>query len=261
IYIGGQQVARGYLNRPELTGEKFMANPFSARPDARLYRTGDLARWRADGGIEYLGRNDFQVKIRGFRIELGEIEAKLYACDAISEALVLAKEGVNGEKQIIAYYVPADGAEISPAQIKQQLAHSLADYMLPAAYVKLDSMPLTSNGKIDRRSLPLPDESHFIRSAFEAPQGKIEFALSKIWQRLLDLEKIGRHDNFFEIGGHSLLAAKLMNSIKQEFNLPVPLKMIFEHPTVAELALVIETLQRHGTADMELSPEMEEGEL
>ncbi|WP_340614296.1 AMP-binding enzyme [Xenorhabdus thailandensis] len=153
------RVARGYLNRPELTAERFLADPFSATPNARMYKTGDLGRWLPDGNIEYLGRNDFQVKLRGFRIELGEIETKLTQCGGVREAVVIAREDETNQKRLIAYLLPKEGAELVPAELRQQLAQHLADHMLPSAFVTLDAFPLTSNGKLDRQALPAPDLS------------------------------------------------------------------------------------------------------
>ncbi|HET8706854.1 MAG TPA: phosphopantetheine-binding protein, partial [Pseudomonadales bacterium] len=261
IYIGGQQLARGYLNRAELTAEKFIPNPFSSNPASRLYRTGDLAKWRISGEIEYLGRNDFQVKIRGFRIELGEIESKLLNCNAVLEAVVVAREE-GGDKHLVAYYVEEAGANLKRQDLKQKLANELADYMVPSIYVKLESMPITANGKLDRRALPIPSDLDFVKAEFMPPEGEIEIALALIWQRLLNVELIGRSDNFFEIGGHSLLAAKLMNAIKQQFNLVMPLRLIFEHPTIAEFAQVMSTLIRHTSDEVgESEMEMEQGDL
>jgi len=261
LHIAGPQVARGYLNRPDLNQQKFQPDPFFGGGHDRLYKTGDLARWRDDGVIEYLGRNDFQVKIRGFRIELGEIEARLLACAGISEAVVVALDDVRGEKQLVAYYVQRSNQDISGQLLKRTLAHNLADYMIPSAFVRLNSMPLNANGKLDRKSLPLPTGKDFVRAIYMPAQNKTESALAAIWQRLLDLPQISRNDNFFEIGGHSLLAARLMNAVKQEFNLPLPLKLVFEHPTVAEMADAIDTLLLHYQPLDPTSAEFEQGDL
>ncbi|WP_032623333.1 AMP-binding enzyme, partial [Pseudomonas syringae] len=195
LHIGGAGVARGYLNRDDLTAERFLSDPFSKDPNARMYKTGDLGRWLADGNIEYLGRNDDQIKIRGFRIELGEIEAKLAAHGAVHDAVVMAREDVPGDKRLVAYFT-AD-AEVSLDVLREHLRDQLPDYMVPAAYVRLDSLPLTPNGKLDRKALPAPDQSSVISHGYEAPIGAIEIAIADIWQDLLGLDQVGRHDHFF----------------------------------------------------------------
>ncbi|OKP02811.1 Amino acid adenylation [Xenorhabdus thuongxuanensis] len=238
IYIGGTGVARGYLNRPELTAERFVPNPFSTTPNARMYKTGDLGRWLPDGNIEYLGRNDFQVKLRGFRIELGEIEAKLIQCDGVREAVVMSREDEPGQKRLVAYLLPLEGVALVPAELRQQLAQHLADYMLPSAFVTLATFPLTPNGKLDRQALPAPDLSAFVTHSYESPIGKAETALAQIWQDLLGLERISRHDHFFELGGHSLLAVQLLNHMREQ-NMQVSLTTLFAHPTLCDLALAV----------------------
>ncbi|PHM60991.1 Amino acid adenylation [Xenorhabdus ishibashii] len=236
IYIAGAGVARGYLNRPELTAERFLADPFSSEPDARMYKTGDLGRWLPDGNIEYLGRNDFQVKLRGFRIELGEIESRLSQCDGVREAVVIAREDETGQKQLIAYLRPEEGVELVPADLRQQLAQHLADYMLPSAFVTLEAFPLTPNGKLDRQALPAPDLSAIVTRGYEAPVGETEIALAQIWQDLLGLEQVGRHDHFFELGGHSLLAVQLTARVRQLLARELPLQQLFEQPVLTQLA-------------------------
>ncbi|WP_340614285.1 amino acid adenylation domain-containing protein [Xenorhabdus thailandensis] len=238
IYIAGAGVARGYLNRPELTAERFLTDPFVSQPGARMYKTGDLGRWLPDGNIEYLGRNDFQVKLRGFRIELGEIEAKLTQCDGVREAAVIAREDEPGQKRLVAYLLPQEGSELLPVELRQQLAQYLADYMLPSAFVTLDTFPLTPNGKLDRQALPVPDQSAFAVRGYESPIDKTEITLAKIWQDLLGLERISRHDHFFELGGHSLLAVQLLNHMREQ-NMQVSLATLFAHPTLCDLALTI----------------------
>ncbi|WP_187652313.1 amino acid adenylation domain-containing protein, partial [Xenorhabdus sp. TS4] len=215
IYIAGAGIARGYLNRPELTAERFLVDPFSPNPDDRMYKTGDLGRWRPDGNIDYLGRNDFQVKLRGFRIELGEIETQLMQCHGVREAVVIAREDEPGQKRLVAYLRPQAGAKLVPAELRQQLARHLADYMLPTAFVMLETFPLTPNGKLNRQALPAPDDSAVVTRSYEAPIGDIETALAQIWQDLLGLARVGRHDHFFELGGHSLLAVQLVARIRQ----------------------------------------------
>ncbi|WP_230166756.1 non-ribosomal peptide synthetase, partial [Pseudomonas mediterranea] len=238
MYVGGAGVSRGYLNRDELTAERFLKNPFSDEPNARMYKTGDLGRWLADGSIEYLGRNDDQVKIRGFRIELGEIEAALAACEGVSEAVVIAREDEPGDKRLVAYVIAEEGAQPSAADLRVQLLEGLADYMVPSAFVMLEAFPLTTNGKLDRKALPVPDLSSVITHAYEAPQGEVEVAIAGIWQDLLSLERIGRHDNFFELGGHSLLAVKLIERMRQ-VDLSADVRVLFGQPTLAALAAAV----------------------
>ncbi|XSS66377.1 non-ribosomal peptide synthase/polyketide synthase [Pseudomonas sp. B11] len=238
LYVGGAGVARGYLNRPELNAERFIADPFSGRADARLYKTGDLGRWLPDGSIDYLGRNDDQVKIRGFRIELGEIEAHLAACDGVRDAVVIAREDQPGNKRLVAYVIAADGAELVAADLRQQLLVSLADYMVPSAFVMLERLPLTTNGKLDRKALPAPDGDALARREYECPEGEVEQTLAALWQELLGVERVGRHDNFFELGGHSLLAVKLIERMRQ-LELSADVRVLFGQPTLAALAAAV----------------------
>ncbi|MFC5491454.1 AMP-binding enzyme, partial [Dokdonella soli] len=182
-YIGGAGVARGYLNRPELTAERFVRDPYSADAQARMYKTGDLGRWLPDGNIEFLGRNDFQVKIRGFRIELGEIEARLMECAGVREAAVLAREE-GGDKRLVAYYVAADDT-VDAQRLREHVSSHLPEYMVPAAYVRMDVLPLTRNGKLDRQALPAPESDAYVTRGYEAPQGEIETTLARIWSELL----------------------------------------------------------------------------
>uniref|UniRef100_UPI001145E1F9 amino acid adenylation domain-containing protein n=1 Tax=Xenorhabdus kozodoii TaxID=351676 RepID=UPI001145E1F9 len=236
IYIGGAGVARGYLNRPELTAERFLADPFTAEPGARMYKTGDLGRWLPDGNIDYLGRNDFQVKLRGFRIELGEIETRLTQCDGVREAVVIAREDEPNQKRLVAYLRPEDGVELVPAALREQLSQHLADYMLPSAFVTLETFPLTPNGKLDRKALPAPDLSAVAARRYEAPVGETEIALAQIWQELLGLEQVGRHDHFFELGGHSLLATQLAARVRQLLARELSLPQLFDQPILMPLA-------------------------
>ncbi|OLF53509.1 non-ribosomal peptide synthetase [Pseudomonas chlororaphis] len=237
LYVGGAGVARGYLNREQLNAERFIRDPF--REDGqRLYKTGDLARWNAAGDLEYLGRNDDQVKIRGFRIELGEIEARLAACAGVREALVIAREDEPGERRLVAYLIAAEGLELDAAALRDQLLLSLADYMLPSAFVQLDAWPLTTNGKLDRKALPAPDSAALARREFEAPRGAVESRIAAIWQELLKVERVGRHDNFFELGGHSLLAVKLIERMRQ-VELGADVRVLFGQPTLAALAAAV----------------------
>ncbi|MEC5620018.1 amino acid adenylation domain-containing protein, partial [Serratia nevei] len=233
LYIGGVQVARGYLNRPELTAERFLSDPFA--PGGRMYRTGDVARYLANGDIEYLGRNDQQVKIRGFRIECGEIEAVLATHPAVREAVVDAR-AVGDDKRLVAWVVPAaDVAEETLAgALRQHVSAALPDYMVPSAWVVVAALPLSPNGKLDRRALPEPQGAQS-QAAYEAPQGEHETLLAGIWRELLNVEQVGRHDNFFELGGHSLLAVRLTNRL-QQVEWQLPLQTLFANPTLLALA-------------------------
>ncbi|MDX7998149.1 amino acid adenylation domain-containing protein [Xenorhabdus sp. Reich] len=247
IHIAGTGVARGYLNRPDLTAEKFVANPFSQQPDARMYKTGDLGRWLPDGTIEYLGRNDFQVKIRGFRIELGEIEAQLLACSGVREALVVAREEDGGDKRLVAYVIPQPDTTPDTApdanNLREQLSIHLASYMIPNAFVMLESFPLTASGKVDRKALPAPDRAAIASREYEAPDGEIEQQIAIILQTLLGLEQVGRHDSFFDLGGNSLSIIQLMARLRDEFRLEVSITDIFAHSTLIELAELIASRQ------------------
>ena len=243
LCIGGAGVARGYLNRPELTAEKFLPDPFSAVPGARMYKTGDLARYRPDGNIEFLGRADDQVKLRGFRIELGEIEAALGQHPAVRETAVLAREDASGEQRLVAYVV---GNFVSD-ELRRFLKTKLPEYMVPAVFVRLDALPLMPNGKIDRRALPAPDRLRpELEKAFAPPRGPTEELLAEIWAQLLDIERVGIHDNFFDLGGHSLLATQLMSRVRESFQVEIPLRRLFEGPTVAGLAECIEAARQAG---------------
>ncbi|TNB90869.1 amino acid adenylation domain-containing protein [Pseudomonas jessenii] len=228
LYVGGAGVARGYLNRAELSAERFLRDPFSAEPGARLYRTGDLARWRADGNLEYLGRNDDQVKIRGIRIEPGEIESALASHPAVREAVVLVRDG-----QLLAWFTEQAPLDIN--ELHAQLKTRLSSAMLPSAYVRLTALPLTANGKVDRKALPAPGPDDLIRREYEAPQGEVEIALAQIWAEVLQVERVGRHDHFFELGGHSLLAVILIERMRQ-LDLSSDVRVLFSQPTLAALA-------------------------
>ncbi|MFN5568911.1 MAG: non-ribosomal peptide synthetase, partial [Bradyrhizobium sp.] len=237
LYIGGAGVARGYLNRPELTAERFVEDRFSGEAGARLYRTGDLGRWLGDGTIAYLGRNDFQVKIRGFRIELGEIEARLSEHAGVRDVAVIAREDGPGDKRLVAYYV--SDVAIVAEELRGHLAARLPDYMVPPAYVHLERLPLTPNGKLDRKALPAPEGAAFAVQAYEPPQGKIEEELARIWEELLGVERVGRHDNFFALGGHSLLVVSLAERIDRQFDLRIGLAAVFSNERLHQLAELI----------------------
>jgi amino acid adenylation domain-containing protein len=247
IHICGVQVARGYLNRPDLTAEKFIPNPFG-EPGSRMYKTGDLARYLPNGNIEFLGRIDHQVKIRGFRIELGEVEAVLQRCEGVREALVLAREDEPGDKRLVAYVVPMAGA-LAVAELRSQLSTFLPDYMVPAAWVFLDALPLSPNGKIDRKALPVPELSRdSLAVDYVAPRNSTEELLAGIWAEVLKVERIGAHDNFFALGGHSLLATQVVSRIRTALKTDLPLRMLFEAPSLAALAERISALRNSGHA-------------
>ncbi|MEX5511782.1 amino acid adenylation domain-containing protein [Pseudomonas paralactis] len=233
LYIGGAGVAKGYLNQPQLSAQKFVPNPFG---DGHLYRSGDLACWRADGNLLYQGRNDLQVKIRGFRIEPREIEACLGTCAGIRDVVVLVREDEPGDKRLVAYYT-AD-ATLDIASLRAHLLGQLPDYMVPSAYVRLAQLPLTANGKLDRKGLPAPDQNALLSRGYEAPQGEVETLLAQIWQDVLKLERVGRHDHFFELGGHSLLAVSLIERMRQ-VGLSADVRVLFSQPSLAALAAAV----------------------
>ena len=239
LHVGGAGLARGYHNRPELTAEKFIPNPFSADPKARLYKTGDLARYLPNGEIEYLGRLDFQVKIRGFRVELGEIEEVLNQHPAVQTSVVVGREDTPGDKRLIAYLVSQNGA-INSSDLREALRSKLPEYMVPAGFVMLDALPLSPNGKVNRKALPQPNlEGTSDESQFTAPSTETEIALAEIWCRLLGLKQISTRDSFFDLGGHSLLAVRLFAEIQQRFGVNLRLSTIFEVRTLGALAELI----------------------
>jgi len=237
IYIAGVAVGRGYWNRPELTAERFLTDPFNTDTQERMYRTGDLGRWRPDGAIEFLGRNDQQVKIRGFRIELGEIEAQLARHSGVQEAVVLAREDAHGEKRLAAYVVPRDPS-VPPAaeELRAHLKGALPEYMVPSAFVTLERLPTSPNGKLDRKALPAPDPASYPRRRYQAPQGELEEALAAIWQTLLHVGRIGRDEDFFELGGHSLLAVEVCSRVESRLGVQIPPSALLGAPTVERLA-------------------------
>jgi amino acid adenylation domain-containing protein len=241
LYVGGVGVGRGYWRRPDLTAERFVPDPFGALPGMRLYRTGDRVRYLADGTLAYLGRNDFQVKIRGFRIELGEIEARLVECAGVSDAVVVAREDTPGSPQLVAYYVATGGEALHAGQLRAHLAERLPEYMVPAAYVRLEALPLTANGKLDRKALPAADRDAFATRDFEPPQGETETLLAAIWADVLKVERVGREDNFFALGGHSLLATRVITRVRQRLGVELALRGLFETATLAGLGRLLQT--------------------
>jgi acyl carrier protein len=237
LYVGGTGLARGYLNRPALTAERFVPHPYSGEAGARLYRTGDVVRYLADGQVEFVGRRDGQVKLRGFRIELGEIEALLGRHAGVREAVVMAREDVAGQKRLIAYVVSED--EASPPSVNELrgfVKERLPEYMIPSAFVMLDKLPLTPNGKVDRRALPAPSQARpDLAQEFVAPRTPAEEVVAEIFTEVLSLKQVGVRDNFFELGGHSLLAMRVVSRVRDTFRTDLPLRVIFQEPTVEGL--------------------------
>ncbi|MCP1423196.1 amino acid adenylation domain-containing protein/non-ribosomal peptide synthase protein (TIGR01720 family) [Paenibacillus xylanexedens] len=248
LCVGGEGLVRGYNNRPELTAEKFVHNPFTS--GERMYRTGDLAKWLPDGTIEYVGRTDDQVKIRGFRIELGEIETQLQKVEGIRKTTVFARENVSGEKQLCAYY-EAD-CELPAAELKSVLSQELPAYMIPTYLIQLERLPLTTNGKVDRRSLPAPEESLQPGEGHTPPRTPLEASLAEIWKSVLGLERIGVHDNFFDLGGHSLRATTLVSKVHQELNVELPLRDVFRYSTIEQMALALSRIEEHSFSSIPL---------
>jgi amino acid adenylation domain-containing protein len=241
LYIGGVGLAVGYLNRPELTAAKFIAHPLSHEPGARLYKTGDLARYLPDGQIAFVGRADDQIKIHGYRIEPSEVVAALHKHPAIHTSCVIAREDAPGEKRLVAYLVLREGAQVAASELRQGLLQTLPDYMVPSVFVALDTLPTTPNGKVDRAALPVPDATNMLLDVVRAtPSTPVEKRLATMLSALLNIEHIDIDDNFFLLGGHSLLGAQLVNHVAETFGIVLPLRTLFEAPTVRELAAQIE---------------------
>jgi len=240
LYLGGDGLARGYLNRPELTGERFLDNPFSQMPGSRVYRTGDLARFLPSGEIEYLGRIDKQVKIRGFRIELGEVEAAICSHPLVTESVVIASSDLLGEKRLVGYIVTKPDQQVESNDLRAFLRQGLPDYMVPSTFIELDEIPLTPNGKIDRKALPVPDSTiSRTEAAFVAHRDDLELRLTKIWEEILGLHPIGIKDNFFDLGGHSLQAVRMFADVEVTFGKSIPLATILQSPTIEALAQIL----------------------
>ena len=256
LHIGGDGVARGYLNLPRHSAERFIADPFSQQPGARLYRSGDLGKWRADGSIEFAGRNDFQVKIRGYRIEPGEIETRLAACAGVREALVLAREDSPGDKRLVAYLTAEDGFEVAAA--REALRAQLPAYMLPSAFVVLERWPLNANGKVDRHALPDPADVA-APAAAAAPLSAEQEVLAQLWRPLLRLASVGPEDSFFDVGGNSLLATRLVARIGQHYAIDFPLRAVFDAPRLAQMAdaIALQLASQHADALDELLKQLD----
>jgi len=237
LYVGGEGLARGYLNRPELTAEKFIVNPYGKSASNRLYRTGDLVKYLADGNIEFIGRSDFQVKIRGFRIEIGEIESMISQYQDVRDVIIIAKDDQLGNKSLIAYVVPKLETDITPSQLRSFLKEKLPDYMIPAAFVIMDKLPLTPNGKVDKKALPLPeDQRSQLEVDYVMPQTEAERLIASVWQEVLQLSNVGIYDNFFEIGGNSLLLVQAYSKLQNLFGSQVSMVMLFRYPNIHALA-------------------------
>jgi amino acid adenylation domain-containing protein len=253
LYIGGDGLARGYRRRPELTAEKFVANPFALEGAQRLYRTGDLVRWREGGTLEFLGRIDQQVKLRGFRIELEEIEAVLGAHPTVGATVVVVREDSPGDRRLVAYVVATDGQSVEEEQLRRSLKSSLPPFMVPSTFVKLDELPVTPNGKLDRGSLPAPDGARpRLERPYAAPESPVQETLASVWREVLGIDRVGIDDDFFHLGGHSMLAVRMVARVRDTFGLELALAQVFEHPTIRELA---------GSVTGQMLGEVDDGEL
>ena len=257
LHVAGDGLARNYLGRPALTAERFVPDPFAATPGGRLYRTGDLVRYRTDGRLEFLGRNDLQVKVRGFRVELGEIEAALAATSLLRDSVVLAREDMGEDKRIVAYVVPAEAAEATPETLRSSLAARLPDYMVPSVFMPLDELPVLPNGKIDRSALPVPSTRPMSERSYDAPRGQLEELIAEVWQRALSVDLVGRDDNFFDLGGHSLLLVMVHGTLRERFDSGLTMVDMFRYPTVAALAQRIAAdPEVRGTERREAEPQI-----
>lgn len=264
LYISGEGLAAGYLNRPDLTAEKFIPNPFSHKEGICLYKTGDLARYLPDGNIEFLGRIDQQVKIRGFRIELSEVEAVLSQHPQVRSLVVIAREDEPGNKRLVAYIVPHQEYSPTPHELRHFLGEKLPDYMMPSAFVQLDSLPHLPNGKVDIKAVPAPEKIRSVSANFVGPRTRVEEAIAQIWSEILGVEQVGIHDRFFELGGHSLLATQVISRLRQTLEVELPLRQFFNAPTVADLAVMVaQTLAQQTDEAMlaEMLAELEADEI
>ena len=250
LYIGGDGLARGYHNLPVLTAEKFIPDPFRNEPGMRLFASGDLARFKENGEIDLLGRIDKQVKIRGYRIELGEIEAAIEQCPEVGQALIMVREDQPGDRRLVAYIVPTLNARLDTDNLRGFLRANLPSYMIPAAFVELEAIPLTANGKIDKKALPAPGMSKLVNNEYIAPRSQTEQILSKIWMDVLKTPRVSAQDGFFDAGGDSLLAIQVIGRIQDKFEMSMPIQRIFEFPRLSDLAAQIDFilfLQEQGS--------------
>jgi amino acid adenylation domain-containing protein len=261
LYIGGAGIARGYLNRPELTAEKFVPHPFSTEPGARLYKTGDLVRFRADGMLEFLGRIDEQVKIRGFRIELGEIESVLLQHPTIKDCVVTVQENAENDQRLIAYIVLKESS-FSVTNLRNFLQSKLPEYMVPSVFITLKELPLTQNGKVNRQELPAPDKARLENDRlYVAPRNSTEDKIANIWTEILKLQRISIHDNFFDLGGHSLIVTQVISRLRDIFDVEIFVQQIFETPTIADLAVIVTQKLAEQTDEETLAQALAELEL
>ncbi len=262
LHIGGVGLARGYLNQPALTAEKFIYHSFCAKPAKRLYKSGDLARYLPDGTIEFLGRIDTQVKIRGYRIELGEIEAVLGKHAAVRSSVAMVREDEPGDPRLVSYVAARSQEAFDAAELRKYLKQKLPEYMIPSALVLLDELPLTPGGKIDRRALPAPDQDRReLANVYQTPRTPTEETLAAIWREVLKLDKVGIHDNFFDLGGHSLLATQVVSRIRSALTVELPLRTLFESPTVAEMAIILTENETKPASEAELAQILREVEM
>ncbi|MCP5063167.1 MAG: AMP-binding protein, partial [Ignavibacteriae bacterium] len=243
LYISGVGLARGYHNKPELSAEKFLPNPFSSKPGDKIYKSGDLVKYLPSGDIEFLGRVDNQVKLRGFRIELDEIESVISSYVQVNEALVMVREDSPGLKQLVTYMVSSKNVSIDLAELRTFLRSKLPEYMVPVSYIILEEFPLTPSKKIDLKALPIPDSSHkTVKAEYVQPRNETEKIISEIGKELLGIDRMGIYDNFFELGGHSLLATQFISKIQDEFKVEIPLRKLFENPTINDIGNIMENL-------------------
>jgi acyl carrier protein len=259
LYIGGDGLARGYIGQPALTAERFVPDALGTASGRRLYRTGDLGGYLPDGRLEYFRRNDHQVKLRGIRVEVGEIEVLLTRHEAVREAIVLAREDLPGDTRLAAYVVPAQTQAPAAGVLRRHLQTWLPDYLVPSAFVFLDSLPLTVSGKVDRRALPAPKGLRQEQETpFVAPSTPTAIELAEIWKQILRIERVGLYDNFFDIGGHSLLAVQLVSHIKAKFGVELPLRDLFGTPVLEAVAARVDEaiLAQTGLADVDELLEM-----
>jgi amino acid adenylation domain-containing protein len=251
LWLGGEGLARGYMKRAAITAARFLPDPFSGRPGARLYRTGDRVRWLADGNLQFLGRLDHQVKLRGYRIELGEIECALMTHEAVEQAVVVCRGTDASQTKLVAYIVSRRNASLNANELRDHLRRMMPEYMMPAAYIFPDKLPLTANGKVNREALPEPE---ILSHEYVAPRTPMEVTLAALWSEVLKLERPGIRDNFFESGGHSLLAVQLVSRIREEFRVELPIRQLFERPTIESISEYIAGLELANDADPELVP-------